>query len=67
MMTGIDEIQICRVIRADGKHKNVLILFLTGKSKDNDNILCLETCADDYNCNSLIIKELYAFLLIMRT
>ena len=58
MMPGIDGIQICRMIRADSKLKNVPVVFLTAKSEDDDKILGWETGADDYICKPFNIKEL---------
>ncbi len=58
MMPGIDGIQICRMIRADSKLKQVPIVFLTAKTGDEDRILGLETGADDYICKPFNIKEL---------
>lgn len=58
MMPGIDGIQICRMIRADSKLKDVPVVFLTAKSEDDDKILGWETGADDYICKPFNIKEL---------
>lgn len=58
MMPGIDGIQICRMIRADSKLKEVPVVFLTAKSEDEDKILGWETGADDYICKPFNIKEL---------
>ena len=58
MMPGIDGIQICRMIRADSKLKDVPVVFLTAKSEDEDKILGWETGADDYICKPFNVKEL---------
>ena len=58
MMPGIDGIQICRMIRADSKLKNVPVVFLTAKGEEEDRILGLETGGDDYICKPFNIKEL---------
>ena len=58
MMPGIDGIQICRMIRADSKLKDLPVVFLTAKSEDDDKILGWETGADDYICKPFNIKEL---------
>ena len=58
MMPGIDGIQICRMIRADSKLKDVPVVFLTAKAEDDDKILGWETGADDYICKPFNIKEL---------
>ena len=58
MMPGIDGIQICRMIRADSKLKDVPVVFLTAKSEDEDKIVGWETGADDYICKPFNIKEL---------
>lgn len=58
MMPGIDGIQICRMIKADSKLKNVPVVFLTAKSEDDDKIVGWETGADDYICKPFNVKEL---------
>jgi two-component system, OmpR family, phosphate regulon response regulator PhoB len=58
MMPGIDGIQICRMIRADSKLKNVPVIFLTAKTEPEDRILGWETGGDDYICKPFNIKEL---------
>ncbi len=58
MMPGLTGIQICRMIRADSKLKEVPVVFLTAKTEEEDRILGLETGGDDYICKPFNIKEL---------
>ncbi|GAB5558873.1 MAG: response regulator transcription factor [Synoicihabitans sp.] len=58
MMPEISGIQICRMLRADPKLKNVPVIFLTAKVEENDRVQGLETGADDYICKPFSTKEL---------
>ena len=58
MMPEINGLQICRLIRADKRLKNVPVLFLTAKTDDEAKILGLESGGDDYICKPFNIKEL---------
>lgn len=58
MMPNIDGIQICRMLRADPKMKNIPIIFLTAKGEAEDRIKGLETGADDYVCKPFDTREL---------
>ncbi len=58
MMPEINGIQICRMLRADPKMKNVPVVFLTAKVEENDRVQGLETGADDYICKPFSTKEL---------
>jgi two-component system phosphate regulon response regulator PhoB len=58
MMPEINGIQICRMLRADPKLKQVPVIFLTAKVEENDRIQGLETGADDYVCKPFSTKEL---------
>lgn len=57
MMPELNGIQICRMLRADPKLKDVPVIFLTAKAEENDRIQGLETGADDYICKPFSIKE----------
>ncbi|HUJ43522.1 MAG TPA: response regulator transcription factor [Opitutaceae bacterium] len=58
MMPDLNGIQICRILRADSKLKNVPIVFLTAKGEEADRITGFETGCDDYICKPFSIKEL---------
>lgn len=58
MMPDLNGIQICRMLRADPKLKQVPIIFLTAKAEEADRIQGLETGADDYICKPFSTKEL---------
>lgn len=57
MMPDINGLQICRMIRADKKLKQVPIIFLTAKTDTEDRIHGLESGGDDYICKPFNIKE----------
>lgn len=48
MMPEMDGIEVCKALRANDKLKNVVIVFLTAKSDEIDEILGLEVGGDDY-------------------
>lgn len=58
MMPEINGTQICRMLRADPKLKQIPVVFLTAKVEENDRILGLEIGADDYICKPFSTKEL---------
>ena len=58
MMPDLNGIQICRIMRADPKLKNVPIVFLTAKGEETDRIVGFENGCDDYICKPFSIKEL---------
>ncbi len=58
MMPEINGIQICRMLRADPKLKQVPVIFLTAKVEENDRVQGLESGADDYVCKPFSTKEL---------
>lgn len=58
MMPDLNGVQICRMLRADPKLKEVPVIFLTAKAEEADRIQGLETGADDYICKPFSTKEL---------
>ncbi|MDD2762905.1 MAG: response regulator transcription factor [Opitutaceae bacterium] len=58
MMPDLNGTQICRILRADPKLKNVPIIFLTAKAEESDRIVGFEIGCDDYICKPFNIKEL---------
>ncbi|HEX2099702.1 MAG TPA: response regulator transcription factor [Candidatus Synoicihabitans sp.] len=58
MMPELSGIQICRMLRADPRLKQVSILFLTARAEEDDRIQGLETGADDYLAKPFSTREL---------
>ncbi|HLP03726.1 MAG TPA: response regulator transcription factor [Opitutaceae bacterium] len=58
MMPDISGIQICRMLRADPKTKDVPVVFLTARAEEADRVLGLEVGGDDYICKPFSSKEL---------
>ena len=48
MMPELDGVEVCRQIRQDSNHQNVLITFLTARSEDYSQIAALDVGGDDY-------------------
>lgn len=58
MLPGVDGIEICRRLRADGK--DTRILMLTARDAVEDRVLGLEAGADDYLVKPFSFSELLA-------
>jgi DNA-binding response OmpR family regulator len=58
IMPGMDGYAVCREIRADPLLKNLPVILLTGKIKDEDRISGFNAGADDYICKPFNIDEL---------
>ena len=58
LMPGTDGFQVCRQVRGDPLLKDVPILFLTAKSKDEDKIEGFRAGADDYLSKPFNMQEL---------
>jgi len=58
MLPGLDGLEVCRRLRAQGKAAP--ILMLTAKSSEIDRVLGLELGADDYLTKPFSIRELQA-------
>lgn len=58
IMPGMDGYTVCREMRADPILKDVPVLFLTAKSKDEDKITGLTAGADDYISKPFNLDEL---------
>ncbi|MEU6403707.1 response regulator transcription factor [Streptomyces sp. NPDC046985] len=67
MMPGIDGLQVCRVLRAEGDHTP--ILMLTALVETADRIAGLDAGADDYVVKPFDVEEVFARLraLLRRT
>jgi DNA-binding response OmpR family regulator len=57
-MPGTDGYQVCRQVRGDPLLKDVPILFLTAKSKDEDKIEGFRAGGDDYLSKPFNMQEL---------
>ncbi len=60
MLPGMDGMQICRALRADGATARVPILMLTARSEEGDRVRGLELGADDYVTKPFSPRELVA-------
>ncbi len=58
IMPGMDGYAVCREVRADPLLKEIPILFLTAKSKDEDKITGFTAGADDYLSKPFNLDEL---------
>jgi two-component system phosphate regulon response regulator PhoB len=58
MMPDLNGIQICRILRADPRLRNIPIVFLTAKGEETDRIAGFESGCDDYICKPFNTKEL---------
>lgn len=58
IMPGMDGYAVCREIRADPLLKEIPILFLTAKTKDDDKISGFNAGADDYLSKPFNLDEL---------
>jgi two-component system, OmpR family, response regulator RpaA len=58
IMPGMDGYAVCREVRADPLLKDIPILFLTAKSKDEDKITGFTAGADDYLSKPFNLDEL---------
>lgn len=58
MLPGMDGIEVCKALRAAGKH--VPVLMLTARDALEDRVLGLESGADDYLVKPFSLKELEA-------
>jgi len=58
IMPGMDGYAVCREVRADPLLKDLPILFLTAKSKDEDKITGFTAGADDYLSKPFNLDEL---------
>jgi DNA-binding response OmpR family regulator len=59
IMPGVDGFQVARQIRGDPLLRDLPILFLTAKAKDEDKIEGFRAGADDYLTKPFIMEELY--------
>jgi len=58
MLPVIDGLEVCRRLRADSATKDVLILMLTAKSEETDQLVGFSMGADDYVAKPFSVKVL---------
>lgn len=59
IMPGMDGFEVCRQVRADPILRELPVLFLTAKGKEEDRIVGLRAGADDYLIKPFNLDELY--------
>ncbi len=60
MLPGMDGLEVCRRLRADGGTASIPILILTAKASEADRVVGLELGADDYMTKPFSPRELSA-------
>ncbi len=60
MLPGIDGLEVCQILKANAKTRNMPIIMLTAKSEDSDVVTGLELGADDYITKPFSSKVLVA-------
>jgi DNA-binding response OmpR family regulator len=60
MLPGMDGLEVCRSLRADGGTSGIPIIILTAKVSESDRIVGLELGADDYVTKPFSPRELIA-------
>jgi DNA-binding response OmpR family regulator len=60
MLPGLDGIELCRRIRADGARASMYVLLLTSRAEPDDIVAGLDAGADDYLVKPFEIRELEA-------
>lgn len=58
MLPSMDGIEICRRLRSDAATRDMLILILTAKSEENDQVVGFAVNADDYVTKPFSVKVL---------
>jgi two-component system phosphate regulon response regulator PhoB len=58
MLPGIDGLELCRRLRSDASTQNLLIVMLTAKAEESDQIVGLSMGADDYVTKPFSVKVL---------
>jgi len=60
MLPGIDGITLCRALRVEGANAQTPILMVTARDTESDEVIGLESGADDYLAKPFGIRELLA-------
>jgi DNA-binding response OmpR family regulator len=60
MMPGMNGLEVCRVLRADEKTRDIPIIMLTARTSETDRVVGLEMGADDYVTKPFSPRELVA-------
>ncbi len=60
MLPGVDGLEICKMLRADPKTRQVPVLMLTAKNTETDQIVGLEIGASDYIAKPFSVRVLLA-------
>src|SRR5262245_34956086 len=58
MLPGIDGLEVCRRLRSDTATQNMLIVMLTAKAEESNQIVGLSMGADDYVTKPFSVKVL---------
>jgi two-component system phosphate regulon response regulator PhoB len=58
MLPGIDGVEVCRRLRSDPATQNLLVVMLTAKAEESDQIVGLSMGADDYVTKPFSVKVL---------
>jgi len=58
MVPVIDGLEVCRQIRASAETRDILVLMLTAKSEESDQLVGFSVGADDYVCKPFSVKVL---------
>src|SRR5438093_12857700 len=58
MLPVVDGLDVCRRLRADGSTKDMLIIMLTAKAEESDELIGFSLGADDYVTKPFSVKVL---------
>jgi two-component system phosphate regulon response regulator PhoB len=58
MLPSLDGLEVCRQLRADPRTKHVLVLILSAKSEESDQVVGFAVNADDYVTKPFSVKVL---------